>query len=652
MLKDILDNGETVYGISPPAKKKWTCLTLPGVNTGFGGSADSRSSKLADVQIALLQHHHYGILVAADRAPDDQSDLRDHHTSHAMPPEWVRASMLVRANSVVRGHSAVTLPVIQSMVKLLGNNLLPIVPLRGSISASGDLSPLSYIAGAITGNPDIYIRTPSGHAIPSHKALRSIDLEPIILGPKEGLGLMNGTAPSAALASLVIHDADHLAILVQILTAMSVEALVGNPDSFDPFIARVRPHRGQTEVATNITAFLHDSKMTRDHQYSKRPVTELYQDRYALRTASQWIGPQIEDLALAREQVVVELNSTTDNPLIDCQGARILHGGNFQAASITSAMEKTRLSLQMFGKLMFAQTSELINPSLNHGLPANLSPDEPSTSYLMKGIDIGMASYISELGFLANPVSSHVQSAEMHNQSVNSLALISARYTREAAQIVSMMAASYLYIVCQALDLRAMQMTFFEALAPTMDKLYDEVFGELQRSEEREIWKSKLWHKLVTSWSSLMVKDSHDRATAAVKACAGELTANLVAVEAVQDADVLLRSVVQWTKRAGDLINQTYQRTCDSFFEKQTTSSYLGGASKDMYNHVRMKLEVPFHRGLADDPTYKVGAPGRSRLTLGSWISKIYEDLRSGGLYDVSMQCCRNTMSPSNGNGH
>ena len=306
----------------------------------------------------------------------------------------------------------------------LQHNLTPVVPLRGSIFASGDLSPLSYIAGAITGNPDIYVRTEKG-IVSAEGALQQVSVSPITLGPKEGLGLINGTATSAAVASLALYETHHLAILSQILTSMALEALLGSVGNYDPFIARVRPHEGQTESARAVRQFLQGSGLARGfgHDQDDRQSSGLlyHQDRYALRTASQWIGPQIEDLTLAHRQITTELNSTTDNPLVDVIGETTHHGGNFQAVSITSAIEKIRLSLQMIGKLLFAQCSELINPMLNNGLPPNLAADEPSLSYTMKGVDIGMASYMSELAFLANPVSSHVQSAEMHNQALNSL---------------------------------------------------------------------------------------------------------------------------------------------------------------------------------------------------------------------------------------
>jgi phenylalanine ammonia-lyase len=348
--------------------------------------------------------------------------------------------MLARLNSIIRGHSAVSLEIIDTIVAFLEKNMTPIIPVRGSISASGDLIPLSYLAGCIQGSPDIYMRVGNLNpkTVSASDALKEAGIKPILLGAKEGLGLLNGTAASVAVASLAIYESNQIALLSQVLTAMGCEALKGTAESFHPFIAATRPHKGQIEAAANILGFLSGSELASDvNGVSKVDVEGLAQDRYALRTSSQWIGPQLEDLMLATEQVTVELNSTTDNPLINVEGDAILHGGNFQAASITSAMEKTRLSVQMLAKMLFAQCTEIINPALNRGLPPNLCADDPSLSFTMKGVDISMAAYYSEIAFLSNPVSTHVQSAEMHNQALNSLALISARYTLQVSDILS-----------------------------------------------------------------------------------------------------------------------------------------------------------------------------------------------------------------------
>jgi phenylalanine ammonia-lyase len=205
---------------------------------------------------------------------------------------------------------------------------------------------------------------------------------------------------------------------------MGTEALAGTAANYHPFISAVRPHPGQAEAASNILAFLAGSKVAAPceahHGSDGEPAKfrGLAQDRYALRTAPQWIGPQLEDLDLATKQVETELNSTTDNPLIDLASGFIHHGGNFQAMALTSAMEKTMLALQNLGRLLYAQSSELLNNMTNKGLPPNLSADEPSQSYTCKGFDVNMAAYMAELAYLAKPVSSHVQVAEMNNQSV------------------------------------------------------------------------------------------------------------------------------------------------------------------------------------------------------------------------------------------
>ena len=550
--------------------------------------------------------------------------------------------MLVRCNSISRGHSAVSLHVIETIIALLQNDLTPVIPLRGSISASGDLSPLSYVAGTVTGNPDIYVHTPSG-IVSAEKALQQINIAPIILGPKEGLGLMNGTATSAAAGSLALYETHQITLLSQLLSAMALEALLGTAENYDPFIGEVRPHRGQMESARNIRHFLRGSRLARGlkHESDTRKAPGLlYQDRYALRTASQWIGPQLEDLMLAHEQVTTELNSTTDNPLVDITGQTTHHGGNFQAASITSAMEKSRLSLQMVGKMLFAQCSELINPMLNNGLPPNLAADDPSLSFTFKGVDIGMASYMSELAFLANPVSSHVQSAEMHNQAINSLAFISARYTLEAVELSSLMCASYLYTVCQALDLRVLQLRFFQALEPALYAVNHQVFGHLLSDSDFDELHLSLWEHVQVTWLLTANKDSKDRFVHLVDSALGVLAQFFISAPetAVSNARA---AVATWKKSALEVVAGVYTTTRAKFFQQQNTPDFLGQATRDMYVYVRKTLGVPLHQGLEDHPTptNKTAAGGAKKKTIGSWIAVIYEALRNGQLYVSLMQC-------------
>ena len=615
-----------------------------GVNTGVGGSADTRTAHLQNLQKSLIQHQNVGILLHSDKGLPTSagSGLAQDLNSHALPVPIVRAMMLLRCNSLMRGHSGVRIGVIESILSLLANDLTPVVPLRGSISASGDLSPLSYIAGVLEGNEDIYVRSGIRHKyqiITADKALSLANLQRIILGPKEALGLLNGTATSCAAASNVIYEAQHIGVLAQVLTAMGTEALIGTSHNHHPFIASIRPHPGQLEAAANIFAFLSDSRLTAD---ASPKQAGLAQDRYALRTASQWIGPQLEDLALAKEQVRCELNSTTDNPLIDASNDTIYHGGNFQAASITSAMEKTLTALQSLGRLFFAQCSELLNVMLNKGLPPNLCADDPSTSFTLKGIDVNMAAYMSELGYLAHPVSTHMQSAEMHNQSLNSLALIAARYAAHAIDVLSMMTASYLYALCQALDLRCLQLEFSAVAEPAARSIFHECFSSLVSETTSDSLHTDVWTILMDKWLGHASLDLADRGPATALDTTGALLGLLtkhLSTSPDHATNNVLVAIQTYQLRIADSLNEAYDSARTAFLAAPTTPKYLCWASNILYRFVREELDVPMHKGLMDHPPLKGDSDEMgTKRTIGSLTSQIYISLRNGELHNRVME--------------
>jgi len=618
-------------------------MVLIGITTGFGGSAAQRSTKTLDLQRAVVQHQHSGILPVTKQAGSIRATFNHSAGADFMPEAWVRGAMLVRCKSLLAGHSGVRFEIIEMLMAFLNNDLVPLVPLRGSVSASGDLQPLSYIAGALEGNPDIYLWTDDGKGgrelISADVALDLLKRQSIVFAPKEALGVLNGTAISTAVGALALQESHHLAAFAQVLTAMGVEALLGSVGSFNDFFSQVRPHRGQAEVAKNIRGFLRGSKLARPEDADDECPGGLKQDRYALRTSPQWIGPQLEDLALAHEQITIECNSTTDNPLIDVEGDTIHHGGNFQAVSITSAMEKTRLSLQMFGRMLFSQCTELINPDLNSGLPPNLAADEPSTSYTMKGADINVAAYMSELAFLANPVSSHVQTAEMGNQAINSLALISARYTHTAIDTLSMICATYLYALCQALDLRAMDLQFRTLLPASISTITTEIFSPafpasfpLLSTLHPLLHSTILTHLLTTTRL-----DSPERFHQIAHSAQSPLTTYLSAHRSsVNPAFDVLGSLERWTNQISSTLCTLFNTSRDSYLAQPDATPYLGAASKVMYRYVRGELGVPMHRGLVDHP-----GGGNGRKTIGSNVSAIYEEMRRGELYGVVVGCLR-----------
>ncbi|KAI7971149.1 hypothetical protein EIK77_002349 [Talaromyces pinophilus] len=632
ILDSELKNGHTVYGVT----------------TGFGGSADTRTDRVESLQVALQQHLNVGILLPSDKGLYSDTPVQPEGLqSHALPVSFVKGMMIVRCNSLIRGHSGVRLTLIQNILTLLEKGMTPVVPLRGSISSSGDLSTLSYIAGMLEGNPDVFVRIGNENSsiyLPADKALQLAGIQPITLQAKEGLGITNGTSPSCAAGCIAIYQAQKLALLTQLLTAMGTEALLGTAHNYHPFISATRPHQGQTEAAANISLLLSGSKLAPN----KNPETiGLAQDRYALRTAPQWIGPQLEDLCLAYHQVQAEVNSTTDNPLIDVQTGAIHHGGNFQAVCITSAMEKTLSALQMLGKLLFAQSSELVHNKFNKGLPPNLSSDDPSLSFTAKGFDVNMAAYMSELAYIAHPVSSHIQSAEMHNQSVNSLALISARYAMAAVELVSLMSGTFIYLLCQALDLRCLHLEFVKAAEPAIRQLLKTQFGNLMADKLFDDFAEQSWKALLDRWESLSHLDLEDRVSATIKESLGDIVHSFIHDTNVEDGSVgsqFLLAIEQYQRRASTTLRTLYDRTREEFYKNQTTADYLSPASAKLYTFIRKDLQVPFHRGLIDHPTTSAAIDSESGpgKILGTLASEIYLAIRSGRIHHIVMKAFTN----------
>lgn len=613
--------------------------SLYGITTGFGGSADLRTLEVKDLQRALIQHQHSGVFPLVKKAGSTHFTLGEASGVNFMPEEWVRGTMLVRCKSLLAGHSAVCFEIVELLMSLLNNDMIPLVPLRGSISASGDLQPLSYIAGVLEGNPDCYVWTKCDKGgrilIPADVALKQLVCKSITFGPKEALAVLNGTAVSTAVAALAMQESHHLAVFSQVLTAMGVEAMHGSVGSFNAFFDRVRPHHGQREAAANIRLFLTGSQLAHPEHEEEENRVGLKQDRYALRTSPQWIGPQLEDLALAHDQITVECNSTTDNPLIDVEGGAIHHGGNFQAASITSAMEKTRSCLQTFGRMLFSQCTELINPAMNNGLPPNLAADDPSTSYTMKGADINVAAYMSELAYLANPVISHVQTAENGNQAINSLALVSARYTHMAIDCLSMICATYLYVLCQGLDIRVMNRGYLSAVGPAVNKITANIF-EIALGDANALDKlqSKLLKQVVKQFDLTTSLDSTDRFNRIAENVQSTLTISLYAHNSLPKHFDALSAIKRWTDQMSTTLRDLFVQHRQAYFTAPDATPYLGAASSRMYSYVRKVLQVPFHKGLADRPTRD-----NKLKTIGSNISIIHEAMRSGRLYGPVILC-------------
>lgn len=292
--------------------------------------------------------------------------------------------------------------------------------------------------------------------------MKNLNISPLELGSEEGMAIINGTAVSADLAALALHDAHYLAVLSQGLIAMGVEALSGSAESFESFLAEVRPCLDQVEAARNVIGLVQRFQLLNSEDGVDNG--SLRQDRYAIRTLSHWSSPELENLPLTHQQIAVESNSTTHNLTIDAAGGEILHENIFRALPLTSAMEKTYNSLRITDRILLSECTEIIKPVLNNSLPSIHTCRRAKPVLLMKSAAVAVAALQPELGFLANPVVSHVQNTEMSDQSMNSLALVSARYTNTSLDVLCQLSSSYLLALCQAHYLRAMNDLCFSTL--------------------------------------------------------------------------------------------------------------------------------------------------------------------------------------------
>ncbi|KAJ3069136.1 hypothetical protein HDU98_007801 [Podochytrium sp. JEL0797] len=544
-----------------------------GVDTAFGGNADVHSDDPQAVQVGLVRHLNAGMSNNIHRA------------------EITRGAMILRVLSMSRGGSAVRLELIQLLIKFIEARVTPCVPLRGSISASGDLMPLSYIAGLISGRFDDVENAatgPRGQFLTGKKAFKLAGVaNPIVFAAKEALALVNGTSFSCAMAASCVLESHTIALLVQVLTAFSVEALAGHVDAFDPAVARLRPHPGQIELCSNISHLLRDSQLVGNNKSSLAPLLSgrpFPQDRYSLRTAPQWLCPLIECLTSITKTLEIEINSVTDNPLIDVQKKAILHAGNFQALSVADAMDRLRLQLHNAARLIFAQHSEIINPVMNEGLPPNLAWGHPGTDFGFKGLDVSMASYLSELGDLALPMSVHVQSAELHNQSVNSLALISARKTERAIEILHMMCSCLLLTLCQAADLRALESAICDRTREAMVRSVETLNVENAESFVEllmPIFSSKLMERRDLGWP--------ERVGLAVKFILGYL------VETPECCDCGNSQMNAFGKLLRESVVSGVQLS-QSEVGSGNGSKHLSSSSKRIYEHVRKTKNIAIYK--------------------------------------------------------
>lgn len=442
-----------------------------GVTTGFGGMAH--------------------VVISPDEAAELQNNAIWFMKSGAgerLPNADVRAAMLLRANSHLHGASGLRLEIIRRIETFLNANVTPHVCEFGSIGASGDLVPLVQITGALIGLDASFRVDFDGEDMDSLSALERLGLARLVLRPKEGLAMVNGTSVMTGIAANCVHDAEILLGLAMGMHALAIQGLMGTNQSFHPYIHNLKPHLGQRWAAEQMLDLLAGSKLIRDeldgrHEYRGN---DLIQDRYSLRCLPQYMGPIVDGLSQIARQVTVEANSATDNPLIDVENEVDYHGGNFLGQYIGVAMDQLRYYLGLLAKHLDVQIALLVAPEFSNGLPGSLvgNPDR-TVNMGLKGLQLTGNSIMPLLTFFGNSLVDRFPThAEQFNQNINSQGFGSANLARQSIAIFQQYMAVSLMFGVQAADLRTYQIAGHydarEYLSPATHPLYEavrKVFG-------------------------------------------------------------------------------------------------------------------------------------------------------------------------------
>ena len=358
---------------------------------------------------------------------------------------------MLRANVLARGCSGVRPEIVRRLLRFLEHDVTPVVRELGSIGASGDLVPLSTIARAITGQTGFVKVCLGDQIVDGATALAQLGLQPLDLNPKEGLAIVNGTSFSSAIAANALYESRVLMGLSLGIQALMLRSLLAQEEPFEDFVHVLKPHPGQRWTAGIMKTLLQSERP------SLNGKVVGVQDRYSLRCLPQYMGPIIEGIARLQGVVEIEMNSVSDNPLIDANQRKFFQSGNFLGQYIGIAMDDLRRYLGLMAKHLDVQIATLVAPEFNNGLPSSLSGN-PTVTYNMglKGLQITGNSIMPMLTYYGNPIVEHFPThAEQFNQNVNGLSWGSANMAWKSVDLFQHYLAVAMIVAIQACDLRA-----------------------------------------------------------------------------------------------------------------------------------------------------------------------------------------------------
>jgi len=454
---------QLVFGTTPLSIEQVVLLSRQQIRSCLQNGLDFRQriARGAELVDTLLdkEGHIYGITTGYGDScvvpvPLHQVEALPQHlyTFHGcgmgrmLDPQSTRAVLAVRLQSLCQGMSGVRVELLERLHGLIEHDILPLIPEEGSVGASGDLTPLSYVAAVLCGEREVVYQ---GQKCDAGEVHQKLGWMPLTLRPKEALALMNGTAVMTALACLAYNRAEYLLKLATRITAMNVLAMAGNPEHFDERLFAAKPHPGQTRIAAWLRSDLAIAGET-------APLHRL-QDRYSLRCAPHVLGVLADSLPFLRQLIETELNSANDNPLIDPDAGRVLHGGHFYGGHIAFAMDSLKNLIGNVADLLDRQLALLVDARYNHGLPGNLSGAPPETAMInhgFKAVQIAVSAWTAEALKNTLPASVFSRSTECHNQDKVSMGTIAARDALRSLELTEQIAAACLLAANQGIWLR------------------------------------------------------------------------------------------------------------------------------------------------------------------------------------------------------
>jgi histidine ammonia-lyase len=466
------------------------------ITTGVGKLSDVRiaGDQIRELQVNLVRSHAVGI-------------------GDALPVAETRAMMLLRANSLSKGHSGVRAVVIDCICELLNRKVTPFVPSQGSVGASGDLAPLAHLALALLGEGECLDEY--GARLPASEALRKAQIAPLVLEAKEAVSLINGTQAMLAYGALSLLAAETLVDSADVIGSLTVDALRGTDVAFDERIHKARPHAGQLKTAANLRRMLEGSQIRESHRECGR-----VQDAYSLRCIPQVHGAVRDTSAHCREIFEIEANSAVDNPLVFASGknnaelrsaerarapvptqfdeAAVLSGGNFHGEPIAFALDFLAIALGALAGISERRIERLVNPALNEGLPPFLASSAGLNSGFMMP-QVTAAALVSENKVLAHPASVDSITTSGNKEDYVSMGMIAAIKLRRVVENTRNVLAIEAMAAAQALDFIAPLETgprgkkahaAIRAVSPKMEKdriMYKDFVKIAQIIEDRKL---------------------------------------------------------------------------------------------------------------------------------------------------------------------